>query len=211
MSSQRIQRAARGMALLPIIVLVAALSLVAAFAIKVSGTERAEAGKSVHNVNMQTMADTTLQFGRNLFANSYHPNGDGWVPYLSYFVNNPVQLASRTEMTAYIAKLQTDHPELFVQLPAYLADDFDCFTYAQDDVDEFAPNLNNPIKDNNLMIYVGAVCAQRNQGGSTQGNQLIAEVSAPLLYTPSDNIIESQASGGSQGNNNETKPRLSRR
>jgi hypothetical protein len=61
------------------------------------------------------------------------------------------------------------------------------------------------------MIYVGAVCAQRNQGGSTQGNQLIAEVSAPLLYTPSDNIIESQASGGSQGNNNETKPRLSRR
>ncbi|MFL5437717.1 MAG: hypothetical protein ACJ79W_01020, partial [Myxococcales bacterium] len=71
MNSTSFRRPARGMALLPIILLVAFLSAVAAFAMKVSGTERAEAGKSVHNVSMQTMADTTLQLGRNFFAAQY--------------------------------------------------------------------------------------------------------------------------------------------
>jgi hypothetical protein len=200
MIASLVRRPARGMALLPIILLVAALTAVAAFAVKVSGTERAEAGKSVHNVNMQTMADTTLQFGRNFFAARYQQ----WGTYLNYFVNNPVQLATRTDMATYVAKLRTDLPDLFVALPAYLADNFDCFTYAQDNVDEFAPNTNNPSADNDLLIYVGAVCAQRNQGGSVQGDQLIAEITAPLLYSPTANIIQSQASGGSQGNNNDS-------
>jgi hypothetical protein len=197
MIPNRFRRAARGMALLPIILLVAALTVVAAFAMKVSGTERMEAGKSVHNVSMQTMADTTLQYGRNFFAVRYQQ----WGTYLDYFVKNPVQLASRANMTAYIAKLRTDRPELFIVLPSYLAANFDCFTYAQDNVDEFQ-TTNNPSVDNDLLIYVGAVCAQRNQGGSTQGSQLIAELTAPLLYSPTANIIQSQASGGSQGNNN---------
>jgi hypothetical protein len=91
-----------------------------------------------------------------------------------------------------------------VVLPPYLAENFDCFTYAQDNVDEFVPNTNNSSADNDLLIYVGAVCAQRTQGGSNQGDQLIAEVTAPLLYSPTANIIQSQASGGSQGNNNDS-------
>jgi hypothetical protein len=198
MIRNRSGRSARGMALLPIILLVAALTAVAAFAVKVSGYERMEAGKSVHNVSMQTMADTTLQLGRNFFAARYQQ----WGTYLTYFVNNPVQLANRANMAAYITKLRNDRPELFVQLPAYLAANFDCFMYAQDNVDEFAPVVNDPKVDNDLLIYVGAVCAQRNQGGSTESNQIIAELTAPLLYSPTANVIQSQASGGSQGNNN---------
>jgi hypothetical protein len=201
MTSTRSRRAERGMALLPIIVLVAALTAVAAFAVKVSGTERAEAGKSVHNVNMQTMADTTLQLGRNFFAARYPQ----WNTYLDYFVQNPVQLADRSGMANYISKLRGDHPELFVQLPSYLASNFDCFMYAQDNVDEFPPQTTNkPGVDNDLLIYVGAVCAQRSQGGSTQGGQVIAELTAPLLYSPTSNIYTAQASGGSQGNNNDS-------
>jgi len=200
MTSISSRRADRGMALLPIILLVAALTLVAAFAIKMSGTERAQASKSVHNVNMQTMADTTLQLGRNFFAARYSQ----WGTYLDYFVKNPVQLADRASMASYIAKLRTDRPELFVQLPSYLANNFDCFMYAQDNVDEFAPVTNNPSADNDLLIYVGAVCAQRNQGGSTLQKQVIAELTAPLLYSPTANIYTAQASGGSQGNNNES-------
>jgi type IV secretory pathway TrbL component len=196
----RLARPPRGMALLPIILLVLALSGVAAFALKVSGYERAEAGKSVHNVSMQTMADTTLQLGRNFFAARYSQ----WGTYLSYFVANPVQLASRSNMATYVAKLKTDHPELFVALPGYLSANFDCFMYAQDNVDEFATK-NDPTVDNDLLIYVGAVCAQRNQGGSNESSQLIAELTAPLLYSPTANIIQSQASGGSQGNNNDSK------
>jgi len=198
MIPNRFRRTARGMALLPIILLVAALTVVAAFAIKVSGTERMEAGKAVHNVSMQTMADTTLQYGRNFFAARYQQ----WGTYLDYFVKNPVQLASRTNMAAYVAKLRIDRPELFIVLPPYLADNFDCFTYAQDNVDEYVPVINNPSVDNDLLIYVGAVCAQKSQGGSTESNQVIAELTAPLLYSPTANIIQSQASGGSQGNNN---------
>src|SRR5712671_6745227 len=123
MIRNRSRRAARGMALLPIILLVAALSVVAAFAVKVSGYERMEAGKSVHNVSMQTMADTTLQLGRNFFAARYQQ----WGMYLTYFVNNPVQLANRANMAAYITQLRANRPELFVQLPPYLAENFDCF------------------------------------------------------------------------------------
>ncbi|MFL5393788.1 MAG: hypothetical protein ACJ79G_13195 [Myxococcales bacterium] len=200
MNSTSFRRPARGMALLPIILLVAFLSAVAAFAMKVSGTERAQAGKSVHNVSMQTMADTTLQLGRNFFAAQYQQ----WGTYLSYFVDHPVQLASRADMSTYVTKLRGDHPELFVKLPDYLADTFDCFMYAQDNVDEFAPATNKPRIDNDLLIYVGAVCAQKTQGGSTQTNQIIAELTAPLLYAP-PNTIGSQASGGSQGNNNDSQ------
>jgi len=200
MTPNRIRRAPRGMALLPIILLVAALTVVAAFAVKVSGTERAEAGKSVHNVNMQTMADTTLQLARNFFAGRYQQ----WDTYLAYFNANPVQLQSRAAMATYITKVRGDHSELFVQLPPYLASNYDCFMYAQDNVDEFPPVANNPSHDNDLLIYVGAVCAQKTQGGSTESNQLIAELSAPLLYAPPNNIT-SQASGGSQGNNNDSQ------
>jgi hypothetical protein len=194
------RRAARGMALLPIILLVAALSVVAAFAVKVSGTERAEAGRSVHNVSMQTMADTTLQLGKNFFAAQY----PRWGTYLSYFVDHPVQLASRTNMSAYVKQLRIDHPELFVTLPNYAAANFDCFMYAQDNVDEFTSGKNDPRVDNDLLIYVGAVCAQKTQGGSTQNDQIIAELTAPLLFAPPNNI-GSQASGGSQGNNNDSQ------
>ena len=108
-------------------------------------------------------------------------------------------------MSAYITKLRGDRPELFAQLPAYLASNFDCFMYAQDNVDEFAPVANNPNHDNDLLIYVGAVCAQKNQGGSTEQSQLVAELTSPLLYSPTGNIIQSQASGGSQGNNNDSQ------
>jgi hypothetical protein len=200
MIPSRSRRAPRGMALLPIVLLVAALSAVAVFAVKISGMERAQAGKSVHNVSLQTMADTTLQLGRNFFAARYGQ----WGTYLSYFVDNPVQLASRADMSAYVAKLRTDHPELFAQLPSYLASNFDCFMYAQDNVDEFDPVVNDPRSDNDLLIYIGAVCAQRDQGGSTQSSQLVSELTAPLLYSPTANIYAAQASGGSQGNNNDS-------
>ena len=46
---------------------------------------------------------------------------------------------------------------------------------------------------------------QTNQGGSTEQSQLIAELTAPLLFSPTANIIQSQASGGSQGNNNDSQ------
>jgi hypothetical protein len=75
--------------------------------------------------------------------------------------------------------------------------------YSQDNVDEYGVT-NNPSIDNDLLIYVGAVCAQHNQGGSNQSEQLIAELSAPLLYSPTANIYQAQASGGSQGNNNDS-------
>jgi hypothetical protein len=116
MTSIRSQHPARGMALLPIILLIGALTIVAAFAVKMSGTERANAGRAVHNTSMQTMADTTLQLGRNFFAARYSQ----WGTYLDYFVTHPVQLASRSTLSTYIATLKSDHPELFVSLPGYL-------------------------------------------------------------------------------------------
>jgi len=141
---------------------------------------------------------------------AYGGLGDLFSGRISNVYNNYLHLeylareAAREAIEKPVEVYNADHPELFAQLPSYLSSNFDCFMYAQDNVDEFAPVTNNPSVDNDLLIYVGAVCAQRNQGGSTLQNQVIAELTAPLLYSPTANIYTAQASGGSQGNNNDS-------
>jgi hypothetical protein len=191
---QKVDRSARGMAILLVMGIVFLLLSIASFAIVLSQQERKNAGKEIHNASMQEMAESTLQLARNFFAAQYF----SWGVYLAYFVDNPVQIKDAAAAKAYVAKVRAAHPELFGNAPA----GYDCFMYAQDNVDEYAPAPNDPKRDNDLLIYIGAVCIQQQQGGSTVSNQLIAELSAPLLFSPTANIYRSQASGGSQDNNN---------
>ena len=51
----------------------------------------------------------------------------------------------------------------------------------------------------------GAVLLLGDQLPAEEKNELLAELTAPLLYSPTANIIQSQASGGSQGNNNDSQ------
>jgi Tfp pilus assembly protein PilX len=187
-------RTDRGMAIVVVLGIVALLLSIASFAIVLSQQERKNAGKEIHNASIQEMTESTLQLARNFFAANYFK----WGSYLAYFVDNPVQIKDPTAAKTYVANLKTAHPELFANPPS----GYDCFMYAQDNVDEFPPVPNDPKRDNDLLIYIGAVCIQQQQGGSTQRDQLIGELSAPLLYSPTANIYRSQASGGSQDNNN---------
>jgi|GEM_PF-1652126 len=209
--SKRFRRQPRGVAILAVLAVVVLLTAVVVYAITLSQTERRQAGKEIHNVNMQQMTEATLQTARNFFAARYKPlpplsATPNWNTYLAYFVANPVVLNPASVVQANIAKLKTDHPELFTCVSSGpcsgASGGYDCFMYAQDNVDEFSPAPNNPSQDNDLFIYVGAVCAAQTLGGNTERAPLITELTAPLLYNPTSNVYTSQSSGGVQGLNN---------
>jgi hypothetical protein len=170
----------RGMALFITLAVIVLLAALVATAVGWSKNDRLNAGKTIHNMTVQDVTESTLQYGRSLFAQQ--PIYLKWGTYLAYFT------VPRT-----FAQVQTDHPELIPSLPAGAG--FNCFTYARDDIDEPAGAFNTSI-DNNLRIFVGAVCTQ--QGGTLQ-----SELVAALEYNPSNaNNCSSQFSSGTQGNNN---------
>ena len=168
----------RGMALLVALAVVVLIAAIVAAAIGWTKNDRLNAGKAVHNLSVQDLTESTLQFGRSFFAQNYA----AWNTYLAYFVT------ART-----VTQVKTDHPELVPSLPADAG--FDCFVYAKDDVDELPPAAVNPAVDNNLRILVGAVCVQQN--GTLQ-----SELIAPLELNPATRSCQSQFSGGTQGVNN---------
>ena len=160
--------------------MVVLLTAVVATALSWSKNDRLNAAKAVHNMTVQDVSESTLQYGRAFFAQQaiYQQ----WNTYLAYFV------PSRT-----FAQVKVDHPELIPALPAGAG--FDCFTYARDDVDEPAGGFNSST-DNNMRIFIGAVCTQ-------QGSTRQAELVAALEYNPTTgNSCSSQFSSGTQGNNN---------
>lgn len=195
-----------GMAMVVVLGIVVVLSMVVAFAITMSGRERSATGKFVHNLNIQELTESTLQRARGYFAINYGPNGTTWNTYLAYFVDHPVILAptpgaapTLAKVNASILTLTTDHPEL---LNPNVPSGFACWMYLRDNPDEFPPLPNNPRQDNDLLVYVGAVCVQTQVStGSNQQSPLIAELTAPLLYNPTAQY-SNQGSGGTQGLNN---------
>ena len=169
-------------AVLGIVVLLATVTV---FALSMAGKERREAAKSLHNITIQQLTESTLQLARNFFATHYGPGGATWNSYLAYFVANPLQLDTATNIQSSITSLFTAHPELFAATPT----GYSCFMYARDNVDELPPAANDPTRDNDLLIYVGAVCVET---AVTSGNlPLMAELTAPLLYNPTANIYRS--------------------
>lgn len=191
-----------GMAMMVVLGIVVVLSVVVAFAITMSGREQTETGKLAHNLTLQELTESTLQRARGFFAANYGPNGSTWNTYLAYFVDHPVIFAPSAgspptfgQINASITQLTTDHPELISpNVPA----GFSCYMYLRDNADEFPPLANNPRQDNDLLVYVGAVCAQTTNNLATP---LVAELTAPLLYNVTAQY-QNQGSGGAQGINN---------
>jgi type II secretory pathway pseudopilin PulG len=171
----------RGFAMLVVLVILALLTAVLAGAIYYSRQDRVNASKSVHNLTVQEVTESTLQYARTFFAQNYA----AWNTYLAYFVT------ART-----LANVTTDHPELLPPLAA--GTNYDCYIYARDDADELPPATNNPSVDNNLRIFVGAVCSSK--AGVTPAVR--SELIAPLEYNPASQSCQSQFSGGTQGVNN---------
>ncbi len=194
----------RGMAMVVVLSMVVVLGGIVAFAIIVSGQEARNTGRLVHNMTLQEQTEATLQFGRNFFASNYGFNGDKWNMYLNYFVDNPVVLTPASQVAISLAKLKTDTfadgTKGAILINPNVPIGTSCFIYCHDNVDELPPQMNNARKDNDLLIYVGAICVQQSQGGNTQANPLVAELVAPLVFNPAQ--YGTQATGGTQGLNN---------
>lgn len=173
----------RGLALIPVVGLVLVLTVIVAFTITISGQERQHAGKQVHNQTLQNAAESALQYGKayltSKVAFAVHADGgiteSGWNDYLAFFVDNPALLDKQANIDATIAKIAAFDPKLIFTAPSGQT----CFVYARDDMDEFPPAVNDPRRDNNQFIYVGAVCTVSTQG---QNQPLVVELSAPLVY-----------------------------
>jgi hypothetical protein len=198
------------MAMVIVLGIVIVLSLLVAFAVTMSGRERIATGKLVHNLSIQDLTESTLQRARGFFAQNYGPGGNTWNLYLAYFVDHPVILTpsggsapTLTQVNASITTLTTDHPEL---LNPNTPSGYVCYMFVRDNVDEFPPLANNPRQDNDLLVYVGAVCVETQaRGGSNQSSPLVAELTAPLLFNPTAAQYANQASGGTQGLNNSSQ------
>jgi hypothetical protein len=173
------RRAPRGMALVVVLSMVVLLTLMVGFAIQVSGQDNRQTAKAVTNITITGVTESALQYGRSFFSANYQ----SWNTYLALDY-------SGYTVTATAATAPGSHPELQV---ANLPSGYKCAIYARDDADELPPAAPNPQVDNNLRIFVGAVCL------SPFGK--ISELMAPIDYS-STSAYTSQGSGGTQGNNN---------
>jgi len=172
-------RAQRGMAMVVVLSMVVLLTVLVSFAITISNQDRGQASKQISNAGIDAALESSLQYSRGLFAANYLTSNH-WSNYLSLDYSSPSSISS----------LETAYPELVVPgLPS----NFSCVAYARDDMDE-PLGMNDAGVDNNLRIFVGALCTTPE--GKT------AEISAPLEYNPTATTYSSQGSGGTQGINN---------
>jgi hypothetical protein len=170
------RRRARGLALVVVLSMVVLLTVLVSFAITVSNQDRGYAGTQISNTTVNAALESSLQYGRELFASNYISSNQ-WSTYLSL------------NYSGIPTTVPAGHNELIVpSLPS----GFTCVVYARDDIDE-PPGQGNPNQDNNLRIFVGAVC--QTPDGKT------GELSAPLEYNPTSSYT-AQGSGGNQGVNN---------
>ena len=166
------------MAMVVVLSMVVLLTVVVSFAITMSNQDRGQASKEISNASVNAVMETSLQYARSMFAANYLTSNH-WGTYLALDYTG---IPNSSTLAAY--------PELNVPgIPS----NFKCVVFARDDIDE-PPGSNNPAVDNNLRIFVGAVC-------QTPDGKL-AEMSAPLEYNPTATTYSSQGSGGTQGINN---------
>ena len=198
----------RGMAMVVVLSMVVVLGAIVAFAIILSGSERRNTGKLVHNMTLQAATEATLQYGRNFYANNYGSAGTKWNMYLTYFVDTPLLFDTPANIAITIAHLQgdtfSDASPVNVVINPNTPSGTTCYTYIHDNVDELPPLVNNPRRDNDLLVFVGAFCIQVGGGNTQKNNPLTAELVAPLLFNANSAMYLNQASGGTQGLNNST-------
>ncbi len=179
MTPINLRPAERGMAMVVVLSMVVMLTVLVSFAITMSNQDRGQAGREISNASVNAAAETSLQYARSMFGSNYLTSHQ-WGDYLALSYAGIPDAGSLTSA----------HPELVVPgLPAK----FNCVVFARDDIDEVGA-VNNPAVDNNLRIFVGAVC--QTPDGKT------AEISAPLEYNPTSTTYSAQGAGGTQGTNN---------
>jgi hypothetical protein len=122
----------------------------------------------------------------------------------TYLPNPAVYNAANTIATDLTARstLIAAHPELFADLDG--DGQPDVYLYVRDNYDEFLPNLNNPARDNDLNVIVGAMCISstlipRREDGTLADSPMMAE--GLMSYNPAGTYGAQGYHGGSGSGN----------
>ena len=138
----------RGSALLTAAALTAVLLFVVAGLMYYASRSRSRAVAISRGNSRVACGESGLQLARAYYGRNYPL-------WNSTFLPNPA-IYNATVSTARTAAFQNANPQLFADLDG--DGQPDVYLFIHDNVDEFLPNLNNPNRDNDLNVIVGAAC-----------------------------------------------------
>ncbi len=138
----------RGSALLTAAAFTTLLMLVVAGLMYYASRSRSRAVAIARGSSRVSCAESGLQLARAYYGRNY-------AFWNSTFLPNPA-VYNATVSTARTASFQTANPQLFADLDGDGLPDV--YLFVHDNYDEFLPNLNNPNRDNDLNVIVGAAC-----------------------------------------------------
>jgi hypothetical protein len=173
----------RGSGLLTVMSVTTVLLLLVASLFYIVQRNAANAIAQARSLPRSYCADTGLQVSRAYFGKNYAK----WNTFLadpSHY--NPVVASWNPAGTAAdptSLALQAAHPELFVDIDG--DGKVDVYLYVRDNPDELPPATENYLRDNDMQVFVGAVCVSstlvpRQADGSVDSSHLTAE--ALLVY-----------------------------
>jgi hypothetical protein len=173
----------RGSGLLTVMSVTAVLLLLVASLFYMVQRNNANAIDQARALPRSYCADTGLQMARAYFGTNF-ANWNAYLADPSHY--NPVVASwnpSSTAANPTSLALQAAHPELFIDLDG--DGQADVYLYVRDNPDELPPATENYLHDNDMQVFVGAVCISstlvpRRSDGSVDPSRLSAE--ALLVY-----------------------------
>jgi len=191
------RRHERGSALLTAAALTIVLLVVVAGVIYYATQSRLRAITVSRGVARVSCAESGLQLARAYYGRNYFLWNTTFLPNDNiYYALN----AARDPLTR--APLLGAHPELFADLDG--DGQPDVYIYIRDNADELQPVANEPKRDNDLNVIVGAMCISpkltpRREDGQLSPTPMLAE--ALLSYNPGGNY-GAQGYHGASGSGN---------
>ncbi len=158
----------RGSSLISVMVMVAVILVLLASMLAYAVSQRAAAIRYSRAANQLTCAESGIQLARTYFARNFL----NWNAYLSQpSIYNPIQASWNNPPANFGpgSPLRASNPELFIDVDG---DNFpDVYIYIRDNQDEFPPAPDNPLRDNDQNVIVGAICISTTMAPSVAPGQ----------------------------------------
>ena len=158
----------RGSTLLTAMVMVTVVLGMLAGILSYAMAQRQFAANYARNTDMMTCAESGLQLARTYYARNFI----NWNNYLSQpNIYNPIQMATFNNPSStppgpadisLTSPLRLSNPELFIDVDG--DNQPDVFIYIRDNQDELPPAADNPLRDNDQNVIVGAICISTTMG-----------------------------------------------
>jgi hypothetical protein len=159
-----------------------------------------------------TCAQSGLLLARTYFARNF----TSWNTFLSQpNIYNPVQMATWNNPTSTppgpadfspTSPLRTSNPELFIDVDG---DNLpDVYIYIRDNQDEYPPAADNPFRDNDQNVIVGAICISKTMVPRPAPGQTVQplQLESILSYNVAGPNCTQAWCGNGAGNMNDVAP-----